>query len=152
MPEGISLVAQSTTTAYPTDSKERERDQRNRRKEMGLEVKENKEKVFKGKDHHDDCGDDLSSLGPDLMVIVGLTARYRLDSDEELTDQRLNRQMRSRHVYPKAQTDDTPRPGRDPRAAPPKNSTCPGRKHCRASDDWEHSREIGQRSYSYDDP
>ena len=32
---------------------------------------------------------------------MGLVARYRLDSDEELIDQDLDQQMRSRHVYPK---------------------------------------------------
>ncbi len=37
-PEGISLKAHGATAAFPTDSKERERDQRNRREELGLEA------------------------------------------------------------------------------------------------------------------
>ncbi len=71
MPEGISLKAHGTNTAYPTDSKERERDQRNRRKEFGPEAKVQEKNVFKVEDRHDVCGDDLSSLGPGLFLTVG---------------------------------------------------------------------------------
>ena len=94
--------------------------------------------MFKVEDHHDDCGDDLASLGPDLFITVGLVARYRLDSDDELIDQDLDQQMRLRYVYPtipidpstvaKAQTGEDPIPGRDRRAVTPKLSTCPGCK------------------------
>ncbi len=117
---------------------------------MVLEARVRKKKVY------------LSSLGPDLFITVGLVARYRLDSDEELIDQDLHQQMRSRHVYPtipidpsivaKAQTGEEPLPGRDCRAVSRKPSTCPECKHYRARDGWEHSRENDQRSYPYDDP
>ena len=78
------------------------------------------------------------------------------------TDQDMNQLMVARHVYPtfpinprtvaKAQTGGEPNKGRDPRAPNPKVSTCVGCKHYRARDDWEHSREIGQCCYPYDEP
>ena len=51
------------TVAYPTASKEKERDRRNQLKAAGVEIKVKKKK-FEIEDHHDDCGEDLSSLGP----------------------------------------------------------------------------------------
>ncbi len=78
-------MMQDAAIGYPTKIKERERDQRNHRKAMGLEAKV--------EDRHDDCGDDLSSLGPDRMVTVGLATRHLMDSDEELADQDLDRQL-----------------------------------------------------------
>eukprot|EP00974_Lingulodinium_polyedra_P060196 5802720-Lingulodinium_polyedra.AAC.1 len=59
------------------------------------------------------------------------------------------------HVYPidrtkvsGAQPGSHPRPGRDSRAPPPKESKCPACKHYCARGDWGHTREIGQRSFS----
>ena len=59
----------STTQAYPTDSKEREREQRKADKEKGIEhvVKKRKQVV---EDHHDDCGEDLGSIVDDLDAFV----------------------------------------------------------------------------------
>ena len=56
--------SQEIAAAFPTDSKERERNAKNLRKAQGLEAKEKKKKTFVIEDHYDDCGDDLSSLGP----------------------------------------------------------------------------------------
>ena len=42
--------------------------------------------------------------------------------------------------------------GPDPAAPTAKASTCPGCRHSRARDDWEHTREIGQCKYPYDEP
>ena len=55
----------STTAAYPTDSKEKERNRRNKMKAEGQEIVVKKKKKFHVEDHYDDCGEDLSSLGPD---------------------------------------------------------------------------------------
>ena len=55
------------------------------------------------------------------------------------------------HCAPPAEPWEPPVPGRDRRAPKdPSSSTCPGCKYYRARDDWEHSREIGQCSYPYD--
>ena len=51
--------SQETAAAFPTDSKERERDAKNLRKAQGLEAKEKKKKTFAVEDHYDDCGEDL---------------------------------------------------------------------------------------------
>ena len=83
----------SDASAFPTASKEKERDRRNQMKAAGLEIVVKKKK-FVVEDHHDDCGDDLSSLGPeDQMLTVGLSDIYTLDSDEEHIDQELDRRM-----------------------------------------------------------
>eukprot|EP00974_Lingulodinium_polyedra_P107624 10416964-Lingulodinium_polyedra.AAC.1 len=52
----------------------------------------------------------------------------------------------------RAQPGSYPREGRDSRAPPAKDFTCPGCKHYRARNDWEHTREIGQCAYPYDEP
>ena len=121
-------------------------------------------KKFKVEDRYDDCGDDLSSLGPEdrTMLMVGLSARYELDSDEELIDQDFDRQMVQRLAYPTYPIDPntvappapggTPGRGRDPRAAKPERTTCLSCRLSRARDDWEHTREIGQCAYPYDYP
>ena len=59
-PDGPLPKSPETAAAFPTDSKERERDAKNLRKAQGLEAKEKKKKTFAVEDHYDDCGDDLS--------------------------------------------------------------------------------------------
>ena len=115
-------------------------------------------------DHYDDCGDDLSSLGPvdHTMLTVGLSATYTLDSDEERIDQDFDRRMSQQLAYPTYPIDPNtvappapggvPGKGRDPRAAKPDRTTCPSCRQSRAKDDWEHTREIGQCAYPYDFP
>eukprot|EP00974_Lingulodinium_polyedra_P043621 4189118-Lingulodinium_polyedra.AAC.1 len=48
-----------------------------------------------------------------------------------------------RAIVARAQPRSNPHPGRDSRAAPPKESTCPACKHYRPRNDWEHTRVIG---------
>ena len=55
-----SHSAELSVRAYPTDSKERERNARNARKAAGIEEKPRKKKRFDIEDHYDDSGDDLS--------------------------------------------------------------------------------------------
>ncbi len=62
------------------------------RKAQGLEAKEKKKKTFAVEDHYADCGGDLSSFGPDLLV-VGCREPYCLDSDEELIDHDFDRSV-----------------------------------------------------------
>ena len=102
-----SSTAEATPTtskdisAFPTASKEKERNRRNQMKADGQEIVVKKKK-FKVEEHYDDCGDDLSSLGPmdHTMLTVGLSASYTLDSDEELIDQDFDRRMLQQLAYP----------------------------------------------------
>ena len=68
---GAKLLPDSAgyKSAYPTDSKERQRNQKNADKEQGIErvVKKRKQVV---EDHHDDCGEDLQSIVADLDAFV----------------------------------------------------------------------------------
>ena len=64
----ITLTAQEATAStkcYPTDAKEREKNKLKAEKAAGIErvVKKRKKIV---EDHWDDCGDDMTSLGPDI--------------------------------------------------------------------------------------
>ena len=147
-------------SAFPTDSRERARDAKNQRKAQGIAEKEVKKKVFKVEDHYDDCGDDLSSLGPDLLV-VGTANPYYLDSDDELVDWDYDAEMLMQSAFPTYPIDPstvakpipgTPAKGRDPRAKPPSTTACPARRCFRARDDWEHSRVVGECSYPHDEP
>ena len=58
--------------AYPTDAKEREKARRKKREEKGetITVKKRKKTV---ENHHDDCGDDLSSLVGCVFLTLTLT-------------------------------------------------------------------------------
>ena len=146
----------SVAVAYPTDAKEKERIRRNERKARG-EVIVVKKKKFAVEDHHDDCGDDLSSLE---ISCYAQPCDYGTDSD--LSDQDHNQCLLaecSQAYFPidigkvaRAQEGSTPHPGRDPRAKAPKESSCLACKHYRARDDWEHNRIIGECSYPYDEP
>ena len=146
--------------AYPTDAKAKEKAARQADKEAGITrvVKKRPKKV---EDHYDDCGDDLSSL---TGVEGEAQSNACFDMNDILSDedreQCLLAQFRGQvQCYPidatkvaKAQPGSTPAHGPDPRAADRKDTTCPGCKHARARDDWEHTREIGQCKYPYDDP
>ena len=146
--------------AYPTDSKEKEKARRKAEKEAGIERPvQRRQKVME--DHYDDCGDDLSSL--QIEEIVGLSNTC-FDQNEALSDEDHDRCMmlefRTKvQSYPvdeskvaKARKESTPAHGPDPRAPLGKDSTCPGCKHARARTDWEHTREVGQCKFPYDDP
>ncbi len=82
--------------------------------------------------------------------MVELSARYELDSDEELIDQDFDGQMVRQLAYPTHPIDpntvappapgEQPGQGRDPRAAKPDKTTCPSCRQSRAKDDWELAR------------
>ena len=146
--------------SYPTDAKEREKVKKNLLKEKGIEHNVVKRKKIM-EDHYDDCGDDLKSL--DDVAYLGETQPCQFDSEEELADQEHKHGLLSSNPtslsyfvdvskVAKAQRGSTPAPGVDPRAPLKKDSTCPGCKHFRARSDWEHTREVGQCSYPYDEP
>ena len=60
-PPGLEVTPEvERLKAYPTDSKERERNKRQAMREAGQEIKVKKKSVIE--DHFDDCGEDLSSL------------------------------------------------------------------------------------------
>ncbi len=57
-------------SAFPTDQKVREQEARRAAKEAGQEIVRVKRKKFV-EDHHDDCGEDLSSIGhPDSSLHI----------------------------------------------------------------------------------
>ena len=143
--------------AYPTDAKEREKARRKKREAQGetITVKKRKKVV---ENHHDDCGDDLSSLTGCVFSHLNTD-----DTEDEFLDHDAEHAMLSylgahAHVYPvdlasvaQAQPGDALL-GRDPRAKPAKESSCPGCRHFRARNDWEHNRVIGECSYPHDHP
>ena len=64
--DGFSLPCPSgKAAAFPTDSRERAKAAEKLRKEQGIEPRR---KRFHIEDHFDDCGTDLSGLGPDLIL------------------------------------------------------------------------------------
>ena len=120
-------------------------------------------------DHYDDRGDDLSSLQlkEDLNETdVALIMPCYYDTDDELQDEEANCLLKRRfgdriQCYPidiskiarARPRDENYVRGRDPRAPYNRNeSTCPACKRFMRIDDWEHTREIGQCWYPYDEP
>ena len=158
---GAAEAGTCKTTAYPTDSKEREKIKRNKQKELGEEVVVKKRK-FHVEDHYDDCGDDLSSLGP---MVNEMDSRFvrpcDYDTDQELSDQDHNECLLAecQHYYPVDPSkvalpyDKGPRfKGRDPRAKVQTKSSCPACRNYRDRDDWEHTRVVGECSFPRDMP
>ena len=148
--------------AYPTDAKEREKERRKKEKEQGIErVVQKRKKIME--DHHDDCGDDLSSLRD--TTDTAFTFPCDFDTDEALSDEDHDQCLKLQfgsviQAFPidlskvaKAKPGSLPAPGPDPRAPKdPKESKCPGCRQYRGRSDWEHSREIGQCKYPHDEP
>ena len=90
----------------------------------------------------DDCGDNIASIGIYHWSSVE-EASYE-DHNMNLFTETLNT-----HCYPirvskvaPSQEGSTAALCREPRAPLPKASTCPGCKHFRSIDDWEHTRVI----------
>ena len=112
-------------------------------------------------DHYDDCGEGLESLHD--KTTVDLVYPCDFDSEDALSDEDRNQCLRlhfgSRiQSYPvdiskvaRAQPGG-PGIGPDPAAPAAKTSKCPGCRRSRSKDDWEHTREIGQCRYPYDEP
>ena len=78
---------ETETAAFPTDSKERERDRKNALKEQGVDVKAlvKKQKKYV-EEHYDDCGDDLTSITDNEMPLLvdsdSSTIAFNNSSDE----------------------------------------------------------------------
>ena len=149
VPPTDQTLAQESCT-YPTEAKEREKARKKRLKELGQDRPVVKRKKIL-EDHYDDCGDDLASL--DL---------YKWDTEDEWSDQDHDQSLRQEfwiQSYPvdktkvaQATEGGTPAAGRDPRAPLAKDSKCPGCKHSRSRNDWEHTRKIGECAFPYDKP
>ena len=58
----------TNVVAYPTDSKVREQEARRAAKEAGHEIVRAKRKKFV-ENHNDDCGEDMSSIGVDTILL-----------------------------------------------------------------------------------
>ena len=156
----LALNSAMTQPAFPTDAKEREKRRRQLAKEAGNEhVVQKRKKIME--DHHDDCGEDLSSLHDKSTAALCYPCDYDTDdalSDED-RDQCLRLQFGARiQSFPvdvskvaRAQPDGVD-VGPDSRAPLAKDSECPGCRHSRRKDDWEHTRVIGQCRYPYTEP
>ena len=149
-----------TADAYPTDAKEREKARRKQQKESGNEhVVKKRRKIME--DHHDDCGEDLSSITD--LATCALCYPCEPGIDDTLSDEDRDECLRLQfgalvQSYPvdisqvaRAKLGE-PLPGPDRRAVPPRQSTCPGCKCSRSIDDWAHTREIGQCQYPHHEP
>jgi len=53
--------------AYPTAGRERQKIKEKERKAAGIDVVKKKQQI---EDHHDDCGNDLTGLGPDISLLA----------------------------------------------------------------------------------
>jgi len=63
VPDDANIACLQLISAYPTDSKVREQEAKRLAKESGQPLPEKKKRPKVVQDHHDDCGEDLSSLG-----------------------------------------------------------------------------------------
>ena len=138
----------------------REKNRRKKEKEAGNEhVVRKRKKIVE--DHHDDCGEDISSLRD--KATVDLVYPCDFDSEDALSDEDRDQCLRL-HFGSRIQSYPVdasrvarahpggPGIGPDLAAPAPKASKCPGCRHSRSKDDWEHTREIGQCRYPYDEP
>ena len=121
-------------------------------------------------DHHDDCGNDMSSLqdrGDYDNVDTNLVQPCDFDTDDELLDDQRNHVLRapsgnSNHSYPinpanvaqPQPLDEHYNPHGPDARAPARQGDC-NCKACRQrqrADDMEHTRIIGECRYPYDQP
>ena len=143
---------------FPTDAKAREKERRKAAKEAGNEhVVKKRKKVME--DHHDDCGEDLSSLMDEQGTALCCPCGYDSDdilSDEDSNDYLLSTYGKQVQTYPvdlskvaRAQPGGTPS-GPDSRASKrPQDCRCPGCRAYKAKRDWAHTRIIGECKYPY---
>ena len=68
---------------YPTEERERQKIKQKAMKEAGLEPRKKK---FKVEDHHDDCGNDLSGLGTE---IIQYAADYVIDTKFDVVNEEI---------------------------------------------------------------
>ena len=87
-------VSQQQQVAFPTDAKVRERHRRKREKELGEErVAQNRKNSME--DHHDDCGENLSSLHD--KSTTDFVHPCDFDTDDALSDEDHNNSLRSQY-------------------------------------------------------
>ena len=67
--ESVKDSTPAKTLAYPTDSKEREKLEKEKLKAEG-QVVEPKKNIFHIEDHHDDCGEDMASIDTTMTMTV----------------------------------------------------------------------------------
>ena len=117
-------------------------------------------------DHHDDCGDDFSSLHDTTETMFSVEPTIlpcEFDTDDALSDEDHDYCLKvllgdKLNAYPVdfskvAQSQPgEPAAGPDTRAPKPSESPCQGCRSSRARSDWEHNRVIGECRYPYDDP
>ena len=93
---GRPSEASVPSSSFPTDQKEREKAKKKALKEAGVEVTVKKRfKVVE--DHHDDCGENLSSLD-DVSTTATFVDPYDFDTDEALSDEDHNAKLLSENV------------------------------------------------------
>ena len=113
-------------------------------------------------DHHDDCGEDLSSLTCPALIDGDTSdndSDYTSAAESDVAHEDDLRTSIGGRAFPidvskvAPATPGTPLKGRDPRAPKKaKESVCDGCRNFRPRNDWEHSRKIGECSYPYDEP
>jgi len=146
------------TTAYPTDAKVKEKEKKKKEKEQGVERKvKKKPKVIE--DHYDDCGDDLTSLGPDdpspgvSGVVLPL---YSTFLDEWSAAEIQDRAKAWPLIIPKTREDVAKavlhKGERGRYMGPQQDSPCPACSLFRAIDCHTHSRKEGECRYPYNSP
>ena len=147
--------------AYPTDANDTGKRRRQLDNDTGV-VRQVQHVTMIVDNHHDDCGEDLSSLHDKTTTAIAFPCDF--DTDDALSDEDhdvcMNLEFGNRiQAFPidvskvaKAQPGSAPHPGPDHRAPKISECKCPGCKHMRARNDWAHTREIGQCKYPYDEP
>ena len=72
----------TTTTTYPTEARLRQKQRLKKAKEQGLKPQRRKKDVEAG---NDDCGDDISGLGPDAVLLSSdiIPEQFDYDSDDD---------------------------------------------------------------------
>ena len=89
---GADSKVRGRVTFFPTDSEEKQKLDAKARKDAGLEAKVVKKKSKVHERHFDDCGDDLSGLGPDKVLLTGFEGDSS-DDDEDDDDYLFQRNM-----------------------------------------------------------
>ena len=79
---GTSHTDSNQGGSYPTDSKERQQQQKKRDKEAGI-TREVRKIIKPVEDHHDDCGEDLTSINPDLDADLPHLVETSSDSSDD---------------------------------------------------------------------
>ena len=117
-----------------------------------------KKKKVHVEDHYDDCGEDLSSLIGAALIDGDESDNTSAAESDAAHEEELRAAVGVR-AYPIDASQvarahpGTPVRGRDHRAPrDARESSCPACRNYKARNDWEHTREIGECGYPYDEP